>query len=101
MAAMKSLKLSYRSQYLRYRLDFFTKPYVFRIKEYSKIHENVIRLYYRAKFKMAAMKSLMLPYLPRYLRYRLDFFTKPMFSAVSRNTMKHIKTLWPSLSFKT
>ena len=77
MAAMKSLKLSYLSQYLRYRLDFFTKPYVFRIKEYSKIHENFIRLYYRAKFKMAAMKSLVLPYLPQYLRYRLDFFTKP------------------------
>ena len=66
MVAMKSLNLSYLLQHLRYKLDFFTKPYG--IKVYNKIHENFIQYYYREKFKMGAMKLLMLPYLPQYLR---------------------------------
>ena len=72
MAAMKSVKL-YLPLPLWLILDFSTKPYVFGIKEYNKTHENFIRHYYHAKFKTAAMKSLMLPYPPKYFRWRFHF----------------------------
>ena len=64
---------------------FFTKPYISGMKEYNKTHENVSLHYYHAKFKMGAMKSLMLSYLSQYL-----IFSPNYIFSISMNTMKHV-----------
>ena len=54
---MKSLKLLYPPHYLGF--DFFHQIICFfGITEHNKTHGNLIRHHYQAKFKMAAMKLL-------------------------------------------
>ena len=71
MAAIKALKLSYPP--LIFEIEIFLSSNVYDIKEYNKTHENCIRHHPHDKFKMTAIKSLILPYLPHFFHKTVRF----------------------------